>query len=268
MIYRIAEEVSVPGKKVVGGEDQPGSVEVAVYADVPGEEYNKGLTDFTIPGFAGSPRFETIYARSKTEISGGFVGLESVIKPEDKERIRVEAENLLKAELISEVNSQVPDGFILFPSLSSTTFEDLPQTSSAGSGKAMVNVRGNLYSVMFKRSDLSAFLAQDQIQLNEGESVDIEGLESLELAFSGVSPSDLLLSDTVTFSVTGVASAVWRTDEIALRADLVGKRKKDVPAILNNYPSIISVTSTISPFWKTSFPSDGSYVYIKKLPIK
>lgn len=268
LVYRIAEDITVPGKKVVGGTELPGSIEVTVYADTPGKEYNIGLTDFTLPGLAGTPRFTTVYARSKTAMSGGFVGKEFTVGTEEKAQVKTALETALKNDLISEVAGQVPDGFVLFPSLSSMTFEDLPQTTSNNESKAIVNMRGNLAAVMFKRSDLSLYLALDKVKLNAGESVDIIGLDSLAASFSGTSTADLLSSDTITFSVAGAATAIWHTDEVALKTDLIGKRKKDIASVLNNYPSIVSATSTIRPFWKSSYPSNGAYIYIKQLPVK
>ena len=196
------------------------------------------------------------------------MGREFTVGTEEKMRIKTALEVALKGDLLSEVAGEVPDGFVLYPSLSSMVFEELPQTASGNEGKATVNMRGTLHVVMFKRSDLSLHLALNKVELKAGESVDISGLDSLTVAFSGTSTADLLSSDIITFSVTGATTAIWHTDEVALKTDLIGKRKKDVASVLNNYPSILSATSTIRPFWKTSYPSDSSYIHIKQLPIK
>ena len=76
-IFRIDESVVVPGAKMAGGKVvEPGSVIAIVYADVAGDKYNVGLSDFTIPGFKGDPRYAKFTAKSKTDspISGGFSG--------------------------------------------------------------------------------------------------------------------------------------------------------------------------------------------------
>jgi hypothetical protein len=61
---------------------------------------------------------------------------------------------------------------------------------------------------------------------------------------------------------------VWPTDEVALKSDLIGKHKRDIPAILNNYPTVTSATATIWPFWKSSFPTDSTRISIKELPVQ
>ena len=268
LVYRAPKDFVIPGKKIVAGVSQPGSIEIVVFADVAGEKYNVGLSDFTLPGLKGGTRYTTIYARSKTVMSGGFVGVEKVVSSQDETAAKTQLETTLRDELTSEVKAQVPEDFILFPSLSSVTIEDLPQTESSSKDKVMVNMRANLYGVMFKRSDLSTNLASKKITLTQGDLIDITALDSLDLAFVDIAPADLLLSNEIKFSVTGQVSALWQTDEVALKADLVGRGKKEILSILNNYPTIVSATATIRPFWKTSFPDDGASITVKKLPVE
>ena len=73
-IFRAKDSVVVPGTTIENGKVIPGSVEALVVADEPGEAYNMGLSDFTIPGFKGDPRYDKFYARGKTEMTGGFSG--------------------------------------------------------------------------------------------------------------------------------------------------------------------------------------------------
>lgn len=267
LIYRIPNAIMIPGKRTVSGMSQPGSIETIVYADEAGDKYNISLTDFTVPGFKGSARFSTIYARSKTEMSGGFVGTEKVVTDQETARAKTELETALRDELISTAKAQVPEDFILLPSLSFVTFKDLPQTNSTNKDKVTINMNGNLYGIMFKKSDLSTHLTLKKITLVPGESVDVITPDSLSFSFVNTSSADLLLSDKISFSVTGEAMAVWRTDEVALKADLIGKHKREIPSILHNYPTVLSATATIRPFWKSSFPNDSARISIKKLPI-
>jgi len=264
-VYQIEDAIVVPAKKVVGGVDKPGSLEITVYAESPGKEYNIGLTDFTLPGLEGTSLFSSIYARSKTPMSGGFVGTEKVVKADDQTQAETQLHATLRDELISEAQAQVPEGFILLPSLSSVTFENLEQTTSNSKNNATINMRGYLYGVMFKKSDLSSSLAKDKIELSADEPVDIAGLELLDFSFATATTADLLdLQDEISFSVAGDTMAVWRTDEIALKTDLVKRNKRDLPSILSNYPAIISATATIRPFWKRTFPNDSTRISIKK----
>ncbi|MEK7175932.1 MAG: hypothetical protein AAB695_00980 [Patescibacteria group bacterium] len=263
-IYRIKNAITIPGKSTVSGTSVPGSIEVTVYADEPGDSYNAGLLDFTVPGLKGTPRYSTIYARSKTPMTGGFVGKEKTVKPEDLARTKTELQTTLQDELWREVQAEVPGDFILFPSLLSFTFEDLPQTGASGNS-VTVNSKGNLYGVMFKRSDLANYLANKKLSLPEGELLEIPGLDSLNVSFAGTPPSDLFSLNEVNFKIEGNATLLWLTDEVALKADILGRSKRDITAILKNYPTVASASVTVRPFWKSSLPSEGNKISIKRM---
>lgn len=267
-VYRTQNDISVPGKKLVNGKEEPGSIEVMVYADKPGAEYNIGLSDFTLPGLKGGSLFSNVYARSKTPMTGGFVGTEKAISEVDKANARAELEESLKAELLSEARAQSPEGFVILPDLSSFSFEELPQTESSNRSSATFNLRGNLEGVMLKAVDLSTHLAREKAALAPGDLIDLFTLEELDFAFAEGSSSRALSADEINFTVSGSATAVWRTDETALKSDLLGKSKKEINAILNNYPTVESANVALRPFWKTSFPRDGEDILIKKLDVK
>ena len=262
-IFQVPNDIIVPAKSASG----PGSLEITVHAEKAGAEYNIPLSDFSLPGLKGSPLFSTVYARSKTEISGGFVGVEKAVSAEDKLKADTELKTLLREELLSEARAQVPEGFVLVPSLSSVTFEELPQTVSSGKNSTTLNLRGNLNGVMFKETDLSTALSREKASLGPTDTVDIPELESLTFSFAGEAPRDLLLSDEIKFSVTGSATVLWITDETALKADLIGKNKRELSTILNNYPTVANANVTIRPFWKSSFPDDGAKITVKKLDV-
>ena|SRR3989338_7416740 len=255
-IYRISQAVNVPAK---------GSLEAVVYADAAGPAYNITPTDFTIPGLKGTDRFKSIYARSKTPMAGGFVGMEKSVDPQALSKGRSDLQSSLGQELLAKAKAEVPAEFILFPSLSSINFEDLPQTAGADADSAIINLRGHLYGVMFKRNDLALALASSKLELAGQEEVAIEPLDALEVSFSAGTPADLPTLTRIDFKVNGSARVVWRTDEAALRLDLSGRGKSEVPEILKNYPTIEKAQATVRPFWKSSFPQDSSKITVKIL---
>jgi hypothetical protein len=262
-IYRIREAISIPGKQG----DTPGTLEVTVYADEAGESYNSEPTDFTVPGLKGTPRYTTIYARSKGAITGGFVGKEKVVSEADMAKASSELRAAMGEELMVRAQAEVPPDFILFPSLSSVTFEDLPQSSSGQTGTANVNLRGHLYGIMFKRSDLSEELARNKTAFTASENVEIVSFDNLMFSFSGNPPTELLPVNKINFKVDGTAMLAWRTDEVALKSDLMGRGKKEVTSILKNYPTIVSASVNLRPFWKTAFPDEAGKISVKRTGI-
>lgn len=262
-IYRVQTDITIPGKTSAG----PGSLEITVVADQAGEAYNIGLTDFTVPGFKGDPKFKTVYARSKTPMTGGFVGMEKGVSPEALAQAKEELKASLKDQLIEEARAQVPADFVLYPTLSTITYEDGPQSSSTDK-TVNVNESGSFYGVIFKKSDLAQYIKTKKLSIPENQAIEVIGLPELELAFDGAAPSDLLKSTQIDFKVNGTATAVWLTDETSLKKDLSGQSKNDLSIVLKNYPGILSADAIIRPFWKTSFPPLPADITVKKKPLK
>ena len=255
-VYRISKGVNVPAN---------GLVEAGVTADQAGSEYNIDLTDFTLPGLKGTPKFQTIYARSKSVISGGFVGKEKSVEPVILTKAKEDLKATLSQELLIRAKAEVPVEFILFSPLSSISFEDLLQSESTESGGVTINLRGNLYGVMFKRSELSRALALSKLELALTEEVEIANLDSLEVSFAGITPADILTLSKIDFKVNGSAKVLWKTDETLLARDLLGRKKSEVLELLKNYPSIKDASVTLYPFWHTAFPDDVGKITLKKL---
>ena len=259
-IYRIAKNISVPAKSSAG----PGSVEAVVYADQAGESYNIGLTDFTVPGLKGTPKFDLVYARSKTPMSNGFIGKEKVVDQASLAKAKTSLQAELSKELIAKAQAEVPADFILYPNLASVAYEDLPQ-SGASNASVTINLRGNLAGVMFKRSDLASTIATGKATISPKDQLEFETLESLNISFANGQSADILNLSKIDFKVVGSGTLFWKTDEVALKSALAGHKKSELSQIIKTYPTIVSATANIRPFWKTSFPADTSKIVIKKL---
>lgn len=258
-IYRIRDAISVPGK--VGS--TPGSLEVTVYADEPGEEFNIGLVDWTIPGFKGTSNYDNVYARSKTPMTSGFVGVEKAVAESDLTKAKNELRAQLNDELISKAKAEVPKDFVLFTELSSIIFDDIVQTDSPSADSATLTLNGNLYGVMFKRVELAREISKGKTTIAEGDRVDFNSPETLQVSFVDEAPSDILSTEEIEFNVSGNVELLWLTDESALKSDLAGQSKKNLPAVLVNYPTIVSATATVRPFWKSTFPEKSSKIRVR-----
>ena len=71
----------------------------------------------------------------------------------------------------------------------------------------------------------------------------------------------------INFKVVGTATLAWRTDEVALKSDLLGRGKKEVASILKNYPTILTADVSLRPFWKTEFPNEAGKISVKRTGI-
>lgn len=263
LIYRIDKSVIVPGQKIEGGEKVPGSIEVTVYADEAGDKFNIGLTDFTIPGFEGSPRFDGFYARSKTPMTGGFVGEKLIADPDDLVAARDEMRTEIKKQLFSEAFSQKPDGFYLFDDAIFIEFESGPSVETGNDVEIIENA--TLYGVLFNKEKFASHIAKNTIALFEDESVEISDISTLTVTVSDKIDARPWKDGEFEFTVNGNAHIIWTFDEEKLKEDLAGRAKAALTTVLSGYPSIEQAEVVLRPFWKRSFPDKTSKISIEKI---
>lgn len=64
LIFRIDEDILVPVAKFVNGVLVPGEMKVSMTADKIGSDYKIGPSSYSIPGFAGTDKYDKLYAKS------------------------------------------------------------------------------------------------------------------------------------------------------------------------------------------------------------
>jgi len=264
-IYRINKSVIVPGTKVENGKIIPGSIEVTVYADIPGEEYNVGLTDFTIPGFKGDPRFDKFYARSKTPIENGFSGIVKIASEEDVLKVEKELTTSLKEILLIQVRSQVPGDFILYDDAVFFSFKNVGSKKEVKENMVDITEEGVLYGVLFNKNELSKFIAANTIATYDGSDVSVLGLEKLNFSVVDKENFNPKKDTTLKFTLSGSAMVVWDVNETLLTRDLLGIKKEDFLKVIGEYSNIQRAEATLKPFWKKVFPENNEDITIRKI---
>lgn len=256
-IYRIDKSVTVPGKSG----DIPGSIEVTVYADEAGESYNAGLTDFTIPGFSGSPQFESFYARSKTEMTGGFIGEQLVVEDAELAETQAKLRTELRNELLETIELQDHTGFLTFNDVTFIEFTSEPQVESGESVE--VTEKAVIYSVLFDELQLANFVASNTLGGFDGGPVAFLDTSNLRITVPNKEEIEPWIDTTFEFSMSGGATMVWLFNEERLKQDLSGRNKAALPTILSGYPGIAKGEGVLRPFWARSFPEDVAEIEIK-----
>jgi len=261
-IYRIPESTVVPGTDVQNGEIIPGSIEVKVYADAPGELYNVDLSDFTIPGFKGDPRYDKFYARSKTPMTGGFSGKVNVVPDTEISSVRTEMQEELKNKLLENALSQVPEDFILYSDAAFFTFIGQEGPYETKENILSVVEKGTLNAIIFNKEGLSKYVAEGNLSTYDGAPILIRDLEDLSFIVPNKLSIDPINDDTFTFLLSGTAHLVWLVDNEALKRDLAGIRKDEFSNVVEEYSSIKRAEATIRPFWSGTFPEDPEDITI------
>jgi hypothetical protein len=256
LIYRINDSVVVPGQILKNGTKTPGNIEVTVYADEAGDKYNIGLKDFTIPGFKGDPRFKLIYARSKTEMKGGFVGTVKKVSDSDLKKVLADLQDQLKPALSKEVTVQIPQDYVVFQDGMIVTFDALPQSNQQGNN-VQINERGTLTAIMFNKNLFAHYLAEQIAPDLASSTVTIGNLNDLTFKIQNKETFNPATDNTINFNINGKVLFINQFNKEKFLGDLAGKSKGVLPSVLTNYPEILKADVVLRPFWKRSFPSNS-----------
>lgn len=265
-IYKTKEAVTIPGQTTVEGKTTPGSVDVEIYADAPGEEYNQSTeTTLRLVGFqeAKSPKFETIYGKTLGFIEGGFVGEKYVISEEEKSVMVASLTEELIASLIQKSKAQVPEQSILPEKLSALIDTNLSETVGEN-GTIKLTLSGKLFNVLFNSVEFEKYILETSIVGVDQETAYIANLNELNISYidpvsQTVNPEAL---ENLAFQIDDVLEIISVVNKETLTFDLVGQKKKNFQSIIANHPGIQHVEYDINPFWRPSFPDSDEDIQI------
>lgn len=264
-IYKIKDAVTVPGtKKNADGTTAPGSVTVSAYANSPGESYNRGETRFTIPGFKNDPRYSKFYATTG-EMSGGFVGQEVAIAPEDLQKAKDLLKQSLEEALRAGAQTQIPKEYLVIPGTLTIAYGNVTQTLTEG-GRATIAQTASATANIVRYTDLAAAVARNTVQGYQGEAVGFVDESQIAVAVNGTSTN---ATGPLTLMLSGNPTLKWLFDPNQLKKALVGKNKSAFEEVVQTFSPAIQCTSqtpckaSVRPFWSGAFPSDESKITIK-----
>ncbi len=259
-IYRINTAVTIPGYTKSGSTVVPGSVEVAVTADAPGEASNIENADFTLPGLAGTPQAAKIYGRTKTAITGGVSGKIYSISPDSAKAALGTLKDKLQASLIAKAKAQVPDGYVLFDGATLLSSEDAVQAPYSTEAEVPLALHGTLTAYLLKEDTLVTAIAERSVSQYAGEPVTIPELDSLKLTpVNAIRPN---ADASFSFTFNGSAKIISTVDPEAIKTLFAGQKKSAFNSLLSTVPAIDRATVVLKPFWKRSFPTDPARITV------
>lgn len=260
-IFRISDSVTVPGKSG----DKPGTVEVTVYADSYGADYNSGPTDFTIPGFKGTPRYTGFFARSDGAITGGASGNVSLASLADinaaKDELAIELGQKVKEKLMQVKQ----DGYIGLYTAIDVEYSDNEQELLSGN-TSTYQVTATGYLMLADELRLTQALAQD-IRDYKNEPVKLGYGDSL--TYSIKDTTNLATATSVDVLIEGNPRVIWTTNKEDIQRLFAGKSRSDFKTIMSGISSVQGGEISFSPLWLSSFPTDLNKIKIvEKLPAR
>ncbi len=253
-IYRLNAAATIPGYTKPAGTILPGSIEVAVTAAEPGEKYNIGPSDFTVPGLSGTPQYSKVYARSASAMAGGMTGFVYSVPQDAANAALGTLREKLKTSLYQKAKVQVPDGYLFYEGATLFKTADAVQVPYSLTPEVPLGLSGTLTAYLIKEDTLVAAVAQKAVSQYSGELLTMPGAEGLALApAKAIAPAS---DTTFSFSLTGSAKLVWVVDTAAVRQALAGVKKADFSRIMAAVPGVDRAEMVLKPFWKGAFPKD------------
>ena len=261
-IYHIPSTVIVAGAKKTGGTLIPGSLEVNAVADAPGADYNSELVDLSFPGFKGTAKYETIYARSKTPFAGGESGTVKIADEQDLSKAKALVSDSISNQLLSSANQQIPNSFILLPGIYKIQYAS--STQETKNETLTLRQKADFTGVLVDTKKISMFLAKKSITGYSGEEVTVDNIKDLTFEYVSGTSSLSLNTQSLFVKIKGKPHFVYGYDANKLKADLAGISKESFASVIATYPGLEKGNSKINPFWRSRFPVDLSKITINE----
>lgn len=256
LIYRIQDSITIPA----GSPTNPGTLEVTVYADAGGDTYNIGPTTFTVPGLKGSASFDLVTAKSNGPMTGGFSGERASVSNATREAQDIKNRAALETSLREGMQEAIPEGYILVPGASFTSYTPAPDTTGRDN-TVTVTTKGTMTAVVFPQAALAKAIAYKVVGSYAGQPISIPKADGLTLT-SSIEGAPVGL-DTFTFTLNGNTTLVWDIDPSRIAGAVAGKSRDAAETILQSFPEVSSATLILRPFWSNTFPNDPGDIKVE-----
>jgi len=272
-LFRSVERVTIPGGKYdEKGKLVPGLLDINVIAAEPGEEYNIGLSTFSIPGFAGTPKYTAFYGKSFSAMTGGYRGEAPQVTQTDLDKAKDALIKKLFEEGNTALKNKAPLDFVLLDEALSQKIIEIEPSVSVGSETQTfkLGAKANLKVLSFRKSDLENFakefivsqMPQDEILAEEGFwSKKKTQEDSLKINYKFYS-IDWQLKKMI-LDLDFSAKIYPDINENVLKKAILGKSLKETQILLTNQPYVEKSEVKLWPFWVKKIPQDKNKIKIK-----
>ena len=260
-LFKSTERVTVPGTTEEKGRTQPGSVDVKVVADQPGEDYNIAASTFSIPGFVGTPKYTAFYGRSSESMKGGFKGDTPQITQSDLDRAKNSLTEKTLEQAKKDLKNKIPSEYTVLEN--SLTYEIIETTSSAQAGDLQgsfnYSVKIKVKVMAVKSADLDAFAKELILSGDKAAKKVQEG----SLNFSLNNPVSEVEKGTTIFDGSFSAKIYSPVDEEGLKSALAGKSAAEAAGVFENFADIEKYEINPWPFPWVKIPADENGIEIE-----
>lgn len=260
-LFRTVKTVTIPGAKIEEGQIIPSSLDVDVLADAPGADYNIGPSDFTIPGFEGTPKFKAFTGKSKAATAGGAKGRVKVVSAGDLDAARRALEDDILKTVEGELKQQIAPDLSLVGGASAVTVleatSSVPANAIADRFTYTVKVVGR--AMVFRERDLGQIL--DEILRERMADNRATRPENRKISYTQVRPD--FDRGTVALITRVEETLVSRIDADALKRDLAGRNRVEAQQYVDTRPAIDRIQVTLWPFWVRDIPRNSAKIEVR-----
>lgn len=258
-LFRLVKTLVVPGAKIIDGKIVPSSVAANVVADAPGSDYNIGPVKlFTIPGFKGTPKYQSFYGESANSMSGGFIGEIAYPTPEDIKKAKASADSSLEGGLKAALLAQVPSEFVIMDGATSYKVSGQKIDEEADKdGQFGVFTEAQATAISFRRADLENLLAKRALRDNSEDS-EVKNF-TLE---RGLARTDFD-KGKISFPVKYSAVLAKKINPEEIKARIAGKSEAELKSMIFGLPGLESATISLWPFFVKWVPASLDKITVK-----
>lgn len=261
--YKTDTTVTIPALTKDNSKIIPGQIPVKITAFLSGDTYNGSPDSFYINSYKGTTKYEKIYGKIKTPLSGGVAGLVYVLDDKEKEGI-ISDTTALNERLLRKLSAQIPEGYIYYPDGVSFVYE-FSENITSKTPVAKIEIKSTVSTFLFKETDLSNFLINKLLpDISDKEKSEILPPDLSKLTFSFADKGQAISKDieNFNFELSGNLIINWKPNVDELKGLLIGKNKNEVPAIFKLDPGISSASISIIPFWSSKLPNEVKNINI------
>lgn len=249
--YRLVAGVTVPGARVSGGNIVAGTITANIQADDMGEAYNIASSHFTIPGFAGTSKYDKIYADTSTAIKGGFTEVITVLSQADVDSNKDKVVANLAIKIKQEAESKYKDKKIFIDGVQPEVIitPNIPVDTESKKFDLKVKVKydtlsssSNDFNYLVAKK-LASSLPADQELIQEG----LEANKTLVSSFDKQTGQEMVKVDAKGFIITKV-------DKNKIKDQIGGKSQRDASSYLSTLKDVSEARVVLWPIWVRTVP--------------
>jgi hypothetical protein len=257
-IFRITQNVTVPGEVASGTSLVPSSIVAPIVADQGGPAYNVGpVSKLTIPGFANDPGKETgFYGVITGQTTGGFTGTKPIPTAADIADAKTKTTAILQSDLEGSLGSSYPNNFKILDGATDIQITKLTvSTSTDANGNFSVFGEATLQAVGFDQSMLETYL------LSQAASDTVSStFKSVNLSYSAVQAN--FSKGQVSFALSGTGNIEPAFDPNGFASSIAGMSISNARTAVSNLPALTDGKISVWPIWLWSMPSNPNKISV------